>query len=99
MSVQEIPEEIGDLAPEVQATYDEAARLSDKVVVDGRLDSAVAGETFEVVNPAWLNVVGSAPRCREADVDRAVGVARRAFRSWSRTSAGNAARSRASSPT
>lgn len=87
MSVQEIPEEVGDIAPEVQATYDEAARLSDKVVVDGGLDSAIAGETFEVVNPAWLNVVGSAPRCREADVDRAVGVARKAFRSWSRRSA------------
>ena len=66
MSVQEIPEEIGTPAPEVQATYDDAVRLSDKVVVDGKLDSAVTDETFEVVNPAWLNVIGSSPRCRGA---------------------------------
>jgi acyl-CoA reductase-like NAD-dependent aldehyde dehydrogenase len=87
MSVQEIPEEIGTLAPEVQATYDEAVRLSDKIVVDGKLDSAITDETFEIVNPAWLNVIGSSPRCREADVDRAVGVAKKAFKSWSRVTA------------
>ena len=87
MSVQVIPEDIGDLAPEVQATYDEAVRLSDKVVVDGKLDAAVTDETFEVVNPAWLNVIGSAPRCREADVDRAVSVAKKAFKPWSRVTA------------
>ena len=87
MSVQVIPEDIGDLAPEVQATYDEAVRLSDKVVVDGKLDSAVTDETFEVVNPAWLNVIGSSPRCREADVDRAVAAAKNAFKPWSRVSA------------
>ena len=74
MSVQEIPEGIGDLAPEVQATYDDAVRLSDKVVVDGKLTSALTDETFENVNPAWLNVFGSSPRCREADVDHTVAV-------------------------
>lgn len=87
MSVQVIPDEMGDLAPEVQATYEEAARLSDKVVVGGELTAALTDETFENVNPAWLNVIGSSPRCREADVNHTVGVAKRAFRSWSRVTA------------
>lgn len=87
MSVQVIPEDIGDLAPEVRAVYDDAARLSNKVVVDGKLTSALTDETFDIINPAWMNVVGSAPRCREADVDRAVAAAKKAFKSWSRVPA------------
>jgi acyl-CoA reductase-like NAD-dependent aldehyde dehydrogenase len=59
-----------------------AARLSDRVVVDGRLSEAVARESFPVENPANGEVIGSAPRCREPDVDRAVEAAAKAFPAW-----------------
>ncbi|MCB1488352.1 MAG: aldehyde dehydrogenase family protein [Bauldia sp.] len=59
-----------------------AARLSDRVVVDGRLSEALSGESFSVENPANGEVIGSAPRCREADVERAVQSAQKAFPAW-----------------
>jgi acyl-CoA reductase-like NAD-dependent aldehyde dehydrogenase len=87
MSVQTLPEDIGDLAPEVQAAYDDAARLSGRIVVGGKLTEALTDETFDVVNPAWMNVIGRSPRCREKDVENAIGIAKKAFRPWSRVPA------------
>ena len=49
-----------------------AARISNRVVVGGKLLEAVASERFEVENPANAEVVGYAPRCGDADVARAV---------------------------
>ena len=40
-----------------------AARLSNRVVVGGRLVEALAPESFPVENPATGEVIGSAPRC------------------------------------
>ncbi len=77
-------------APAVQAAYDTARRISDRVVVDGRLSAATTHESFAVENPADLNVIGTAPRCRDNDVERAVQAAQRAFPQW----AGIAARER-----
>ncbi len=70
------------LAPTVQAAYDTARRISNRVVIDGQLSAATTTETFAVENPADLNVIGTAPRCRENDVDRAVQAAQRAFSEW-----------------
>jgi acyl-CoA reductase-like NAD-dependent aldehyde dehydrogenase len=41
-----------------------------------------AKETFEVRNPATLEVVDTAPRATTADLDQAVAAARGAFKSW-----------------
>jgi acyl-CoA reductase-like NAD-dependent aldehyde dehydrogenase len=68
-------------------TYEEARRLSGRIVLEGRLTTALAEATFPVENPADESEIGFAPRCTQADVERAVTVAHRAFRSWSRLSA------------
>jgi aldehyde dehydrogenase (NAD+) len=59
-----------------------AARLSNRVVVGGGLTEALTDDVFPVENPANGEVIGSAPRCGQADVDRAVDVAGRAFPAW-----------------
>ncbi len=59
-----------------------AVRLSDRIVVGGRLTEAVARDSFPVENPANGEVIGSAPRCLAPDVDRAVGTAAAAFPAW-----------------
>lgn len=51
-----------------------------RMIIDGR--SADAKESFEVKNPATLEVVDTAPRATEEDLDRAVAAAVRAQRSW-----------------
>ncbi len=59
-----------------------AMRLSNHVVVGGKLTKAVASETFPVENPANAEIIGSAPRCGSADVERAVAAASEAFPAW-----------------
>lgn len=60
-----------------------AARISNRVVVGGKLLPAVTGERFEVENPASAEVIGYAPRCGDADVARAVEAAAAALPRWS----------------
>jgi aldehyde dehydrogenase (NAD+) len=53
--------------------------------IDGRLVEAQSGERFETRNPANGVLLATMPRAAEADVDRAVAAARRAFEGpWSR---------------
>ncbi len=53
-----------------------------RVLIDGELLPSPTGETMEVVNPANGTVVGLAPKCTPAEIDRAVKAARRAAPSW-----------------
>jgi phenylacetaldehyde dehydrogenase len=50
-----------------------------KMLIDGQMVGAVSGKTFEVVNPATGAVIANVPAADKADVDLAVGAARRAF--------------------
>jgi acyl-CoA reductase-like NAD-dependent aldehyde dehydrogenase len=54
--------------------------------IDGKYVDAASGKTFERINPATGAVLANIAECAEADVDRAVASARRAFESgvWSR---------------
>lgn len=57
--------------------------------IDGKWVDALDGERFDVFNPATGEVVATAPHSKQADVDRAVGAARRMFdegRWWPGTS-------------
>lgn len=55
------------------------------LIIDGQEEPAAAGETFPTVNPANGRVLAPVARGREADVDRAVAAARRAYEeTWSR---------------
>ncbi|MBY6058758.1 aldehyde dehydrogenase [Leisingera daeponensis] len=75
-------------------TKDDWVKLSQSVripslqVIGGKAVDAASGETFESVNPATQQVIGSVPASSSEDVDRAVQAARTAFESgtWSRSS-------------
>ncbi len=59
----------------------------ERMLIDGQWVDAASGETFETRDPATGQVVGTVPRARAADVQRAVAAARRAFESgpWPET--------------
>lgn len=78
------PQAAGRSTPDASAA---AKRISNRVLVDGKLRAALSDESFEVINPADLTVIGHAPRCREADVNAAVDAAADAFKSWSKVPA------------
>jgi aldehyde dehydrogenase (NAD+) len=48
-------------------------------LIDGRLVDSETGETFPNVNPATEEVIGTTADATAADMDRAIGAARRAF--------------------
>jgi aldehyde dehydrogenase (NAD+) len=50
-----------------------------QLLIDGKLRGASDGATFDIVNPATEQVIGSAPAATDADVDSAIAAARRAF--------------------
>ena len=52
-------------------------------LIDGEMVTAAA--TLDVINPATEEVIGQVPACGQADLDRAVAAARRAFLSWRKT--------------
>ena len=54
-------------------------------LIDGEM--VKTSGTFEVVNPANEEVVGLVPSCGKDELDRAVTAARRAFKTWRKTSA------------
>ncbi|MBX7513538.1 aldehyde dehydrogenase family protein [Qipengyuania sp. GH38] len=54
-------------------------------LIDGEM--ITTSETIEVVNPANEQVIGVVPSCTKDELDRAVDAARRAFKSWKKTSA------------
>jgi acyl-CoA reductase-like NAD-dependent aldehyde dehydrogenase len=60
-----------------------ASRLSERIVVGGKLAAAATRERFEVENPTNAEVIGHAPRCGTDDVDRAIMAAAAAFPRWS----------------
>ncbi|MCX7864586.1 MAG: aldehyde dehydrogenase family protein [Novosphingobium sp.] len=56
-----------------------------KFYIDGQWVDPVEARRLEVINPATEEVCGHISLGSAADVDKAVAAARRAFRSWSRT--------------
>ena len=53
-----------------------------KNLIDGEL--VTTSDTMEVLNPANEEVIGTVPACGQAELDRAVAAARKAFKSWSK---------------
>ena len=52
-------------------------------LIDGEM--VTTSGTMDVINPATEEVIGTVPACGEAELDRAVVAARRAFKSWRAT--------------
>lgn len=68
-----------------RAASAEGRRVGDMgIFINGEWGSAASGETFEVVDPATGEVIGTVPRCGADDVDRA---AREALPAWRETPA------------
>jgi betaine-aldehyde dehydrogenase len=59
--------------------------------IDGQTVEPIGGATEPVINPATGETIAHAPLSGEADVDRAVRAARRAFEQWSQTTPGERA--------
>ncbi|MDX6742150.1 aldehyde dehydrogenase family protein [Actinocorallia sp. A-T 12471] len=60
-------------------------KLGERMLIGGELVTAAGGRTFDNINPATEEVIGTAPEASAADVERAIKEARRAFdtTSWS----------------
>ena len=52
-----------------------AEQLSNRNLIDGQSVPAISGRTFDVINPATMQVIGAAPFSEQADVDAAVAAA------------------------
>ncbi|NUU22367.1 MAG: aldehyde dehydrogenase family protein [Streptomycetaceae bacterium] len=68
-------------APESRSAADIASSYG--LFIDGRFAEAADGATLKTVNPATEEVLSEVAVGGEADVDRAVKAARKAFRTWS----------------
>lgn len=55
--------------------------------IDGEWVAETPHGTYELRNPATGDVIAELPRCQEAETDRAIEAADRAFRDWRKTSA------------
>ena len=60
-----------------------------RLLIDGQLVEATGGGRFDNINPATEEVIGTAPDATAADMERAIGAARRVFdeTDWSRNHA------------
>ena len=56
--------------------------------IDGEFLAGEGRRTQDVINPATLEVLGQLPHATEADLDRALAAAQRAFESWKKSSHG-----------
>lgn len=63
-----------------------------KMLIDGKWIDSADGDCIDIENPGNKTVFARVPRARAADVDLAVAAAKRAFRRWSRTAAGDRGR-------
>jgi len=63
-----------------------------RMLIGGKLVDASDGRRFDVINPATEEVVGSAPRATEADADKAIRNAEKAFQGWRKVPAVKRAR-------
>ncbi|MFE0625490.1 aldehyde dehydrogenase family protein [Streptomyces sp. NPDC058864] len=68
-------------APESRSVVDIAPSYG--LFIDGEFTDAADGRVFKTVSPSTEEVLSEVAQAGEADVDRAVGAARKAFASWS----------------
>jgi aldehyde dehydrogenase (NAD+) len=68
-----------DPANSTMALLDQGVRGEEAMLIDGRLVGATGNATFDNINPATEQVLGTVADAHADDVDRAIGAARRAF--------------------
>ena len=63
----------------LEQALNNAKRLTDKILIDGKLISAQTNNKIPVLNPSTGDNIGSAPQCDKNDVNIAVESAYEAF--------------------
>ena len=59
-----------------------AKRLSNKILIDGKLISPSTDSKIKVIHPSTGESIGDAPQCNKVDVDHAVKSSLNAFKEW-----------------
>ena len=75
---------MSDFEKNFELAINNAKRLSNKILIDGKLTSAKSSNKIEVINPSTGENIGVAPQCDKNDVDEAVESAEKAFQKWKR---------------
>ncbi|HTK35839.1 MAG TPA: aldehyde dehydrogenase family protein [Caulobacteraceae bacterium] len=65
----------------------DVSKIQTRLLIDGQWVDGAAGAEIDVINPYTAEKIVSIAEAREADVDRAVEAAKRAFPAWARTPA------------
>ena len=66
----------------LEQAINNAKRLTDKILIDGKLISAQTNNKIPVLNPSTGDNIGSAPQCDKNDVNIVVESAYKAFQKW-----------------
>ena len=64
-----------------------AKRLSNKILIDGKLISPSTNNKIDVINPSTGENIGEAPQCNKVEVDLAVKSSLNAFKEWKKVPA------------
>ena len=73
---------MSDFRNNLELALGNAKRLSNKILIDGKLVSPKASEKIKVINPSTGETIGEAPQCDKNDVNTAVHSAEKAFHKW-----------------
>ena len=73
---------MGNLPSNFEEAIKNAKRLSNKILIDGKLISPSTDNKIKVINPSTGENIGEAPQCDKNDVDHAVKSSLNAFKEW-----------------
>ena len=73
---------MSDYLKNLEIAMNNAKRLSNKVLIEGKLLSPQTSKRIEVINPSTGEKIGEAPQCDKTDVNEAVISADNAFQKW-----------------
>ena len=60
---------MSDFEKNLEQAINNAKRLTDKILIDGKLISAQTNNKIPVLNPSTGDNIGSAPQCNKDDVN------------------------------
>ena len=73
---------MSDFLKNLENAMNNAKRLSNKILLEGKLSSPLTSKKINVINPSTGEEIGEAPQCDKNDVDIAVNSAETAFHKW-----------------
>ena len=76
-----------DFKNNLELALGNAKRLSNKILINGKLSPAKAEAKISVLNPSTGETIGEAPQCNKVDVNIAVDSAEAAFQKWKKVPA------------